>query len=134
LIKIAHIALSVSDIDKSISFYCKNFALKCTEKFHIESVGLKIAIIKNNKVSLELFEFKKYRVLPKYRKSLDSDLRTIGTKHVAFGLKDIRGAYNRLKRAKVKFATGIRVFENGSKYFFIKDHDGILIEIMEENK
>jgi len=127
----AHIALSVANINKSVSFYRKIFRLKCREKFHIKSIGLKIAIVGNNKIALELFEFKQHKALPKYRKTLDSDLRTIGTKHVAFGVADIRSVYNRLKRAKVRFATDIRVFENGLKYFFIKDPDGALIEITE---
>ncbi len=70
--------------------------------------------------------------LPQYRKDLNNDLKTIGVKHFSFAVSGIEGEYKRLNRSGVKFATAMRVFDNGLKYFFIKDPDGILIEIMEE--
>lgn len=130
--KIAHIALSVSNLDKSIAFYKNNFGLKCREIFQIESAGLKIAILKKGDVSLELFEFKRRKPLPIYRKDLDSDLKTIGAKHFAFAAADIGEEYKRLKKSGAHFATDICTFKNGKRYFFIKDADGIFIEIIEE--
>jgi len=40
--------------------------------------------------------------------------------------------YKALKKAKVRFATDISTFDSGQRYFFIRDPDGILIEIMED--
>ena len=131
MLKIAHIAVSVSNIDRSSAFYHKHFGFRCIEKFELVSLGLRICTLKKDAVSLELFEFQKRRNLPKYRKQLDSDLKTVGVKHFAFSVKNIMTKYNNLKKAKVAFATRIRVFENGLRYFFIKDPDGILIELME---
>jgi glyoxylase I family protein len=130
-VKIAHIALSVSNIERSLNFYSKHFGFKCTEKFEIKSAGLKIYILKKDNASFELFEFKNHKPLPKYRKNLDSDLKTLGAKHFAFEVLDAQEAYNKFKKAKVKFATDILIFGNGLEYFFIKDPDGILVEIME---
>ena len=131
MLKIAHIALSVSSIKRSEAFYLKNFGFRRVKEFKLDSAGLTICILKKDAVALELFEFKNRRPLPQYRKSLISDLKTIGVKHVAFAVADIKAAYNKLKKAKVRFETGIRAFEDGKKYFFIKDPDGILIELME---
>ncbi len=132
--KLAHIALSVSDIDRSCVFYKKHFGFKCTQCFQIKSSGLKICILKKDNVALELFEFKNYKALPEYRKNLDSDLKTLGTKHFAIAVDDISRTYKKLKQSKVKFATDICIFENGLEYFFIKDPDGILVEVMEVGK
>lgn len=131
MLKISHIALSVSDLDKSIVFYRKNFGLKCKEKFHIKPSGLRIALLKKNMITLELFEFEKHIALPKYRKNLDSDLKTLGTKHFAFAVEDIERTYKNLKKNKVDLVTDIRTFEDSARYFFIKDPDGILVEIIE---
>jgi len=132
MLRIAHIALSISNLEKTIAFYKNNFGLKCREKLQIESAGLKIAILKKGDVSLELFEFKRHKPLPIYRKDLDSDLKTIGAKHFAFAVADIGEEYKRLKKSGVHFATDMRTLENGLRYFFIKDPDGIFIEIIEE--
>jgi len=131
LLKLGHVALSVADLNRSAAFYQKHFGLKCREKYRIGSLGLSIAILKKDNITLELFKFKGYKPLPIYRRTLDSDLRTLGAKHFSFTVADIEKFYRKFKRARVKFATPIRIFENGRKYFFIQDPDGILVEIME---
>ena len=128
---IAHIAVSISNIDRSLAFYRKYFGFRRIEEFKISPGDFRICILRKDKITLELFEFKHRRSLPAYRKQLSSDLKTIGVKHFAFAERNITAAYNRFKKAKVKLATNIRVFEDGLRYFFIKDPDGILIEIME---
>jgi len=130
-VRLAHIAISVSDLGRAIAFYHKNFGLKCSEKFRIRPLGLEIALLKNKNLCLELFHFKAHKSLPKYRRNLDSDLKTIGVKHLAFAVKDIEAQFRKLKKAKVKFATEMRIFASGARYFFIKDPDGILVEVIQ---
>jgi len=129
-VRLGHIAISVSNINKSTHFYRKHFGFRLTEKYSNKEIGLTIALIKKGGISLELFEFKKHKKLPAYRKVLDNDLRTLGVKHFSFTPPDIEEAYKRLKKSGVKFATPIRTFDNGLNYFFIKDPDGALVEIM----
>lgn len=64
MFKIAHIAISVSDLDKSVDFYRKGFGLECTEKYSIESAGLVVCILKRDEVALELFCFENFKALP----------------------------------------------------------------------
>ena len=130
--KIGHVGISVSNLKRSIVFYEKNFGLSCVEKYDFKDKGMKIAILERGDLVLELFEFKEHKPLPKYREKLDSDLTTLGVKHFSVEVKDINDAFNRFKKSRVLFETDLRVFDNGAHYFFIKDPDGILIEIMEE--
>ncbi len=132
MLEIGHIALSVSDLDKSAHFYRKHFGFRLTEEYPHKEAGLTIAVLKKNDIALELFEFKKSHALPNYRKGLNTDLKTIGAKHFSFAVADIERAYKRLKKSGVRFATPICIFDNGLKYFFIKDPDGILVEIIEK--
>lgn len=130
-LKLGHIALSVSSLNKSIVFYHKNFNLRCVKKYAYPDKGFAIALLKKGDIALELFEFKKHKPLPGYRRTLDSDLRTLGVKHFSVEVSDIVGAYRKFKKAKIPFATDLRMFDSGARYFFIKDPDGILIEVME---
>ncbi len=132
MLAFAHIALSVSDIGKSIAFYRRHFGFRRAEKYLHKEAGFTIAVLKKGGVLLELFEFKKRKPLPRYRRELESDLRTLGVKHFCFKVKDIAGAYTKLKHARVDFATDMRPFDDGRRYFFIRDPDGILVEVKEE--
>jgi len=130
-LKLGHIALSVSSLNKSVAFYRKYFNLRCVKKYAYPDKGFTIALLKKGDIVLELFEFKKYKPLPGYRKTLGNDLRTLGVKHFSVEVSDIAGAYRKFKKAKISFATDLRMFDSGACYFFIKDPDGILIEVME---
>jgi glyoxylase I family protein len=129
--QLGHIGLSVSNIDRSVAFYKKHFGLKVSARYSFNDKGLTMLMLKKVGLTLELFEFKKRKPLPQYRKTLNNDLHTIGVKHFSLETKNIQAAFNKFKKVRVRFATGLRVFANGKRYFFIKDPDGILIEVME---
>jgi catechol 2,3-dioxygenase-like lactoylglutathione lyase family enzyme len=129
--RLGHIALSVSDIKRSAAFFRKYFSFRSAEKYVYKDAGLTIALLEKDDITLEFFEFKNHRSLPQYRKILDNDLHTIGVKHFSFDTKNIKGLYNRFKKTGVKFATEMRVTDGGKRYFFVKDPDGNLVELME---
>jgi catechol 2,3-dioxygenase-like lactoylglutathione lyase family enzyme len=131
MIKFGHIALSVSDLKRSIAFYSKHFGLRCAKKFAHKDSRLVIALLKKGDITLELFEFKEPNPLPLYRQDLNDDLHTLGVKHFSLETKNIETIYKKFKKARMVFATNLRTFDNGKRYFFIKDPDGILVEIME---
>ncbi len=127
--RFGHIALSVSNLTRSVGFYRRHFGLKLVKKYVHDNVV--IALLKKDDIVLEIFEFKKHRPLPKYRRKLGDDLRTLGVKHFSVEAPDILKTYQTFKKARVPLAADLRVFDNGARYFFVKDPDGILVEIME---
>jgi len=131
---LSHVAISVSSLNNSIDFYKDTFGFKCVKKFYIESLNAKACFLKIDNSILELFEFGNQEPLPDYRKTLINDLRTIGTKHFALKVDNVEEIYYLLQKKNVEFATDIRVGGSGLRYFFIKDPDGILLEIIENEK
>ncbi len=131
--RLGHVALSVKDIERSARFYGKYFGLKKRKLFRHPEAGLTIALLTGG-FTLELFEFKKRKPLPKYRQSLDSDLRTLGVKHFSVETSRVEALYKGMKKAGVRFATELRTFDSGKRYYFVKDPDGILVEIMESRR
>ncbi|MBN2120320.1 MAG: VOC family protein [Candidatus Omnitrophica bacterium] len=133
-LKLGHIAISISSIEKSSAFYEKNFGFKLKEHIKGDSQDPDIAILENNTLRLELFEFKEPKALPEYRKNLLSELQTLGVKHFALETEDIEPDYQRLKNQGVCLGTDINKLPNGLRYFFIKDPDGIFIELIERKE
>lgn len=129
-----HVAISVSDLDRSIDFYKQVFGLEYVRRFYIEALKAEACFLKKGDFALELFNFKDFKSLPDYRKSLVTDLKTLGVKHFAFKIKNIKGAYRYFKDMGVEFANEMRMGGSGLRYFFIKDPDGILIEVIEEKE
>ncbi|HOW43436.1 MAG TPA: VOC family protein [Candidatus Omnitrophota bacterium] len=129
--KLGHIALSVANIARSAAFYKKHFGLRVSKRYSFKDKGMTIVLLKNKDMTLELFEFKKRKPLPQYRKTLDNDLHTLGVKHFSLETGNIEAAFKKFKQARVGLATDLRVFADGRKYFFLKDPDGNLVELME---
>ncbi len=128
-----HVAISVSDLNKSIEFYEHTFGFKCVKYFDIETANAKACFLRKGKLILELFKLDDFEPLPEYRKTVKNDFLKIGVKHFAFSTNNIDEIYDYLKGMSVEFATKIRVGGSGLRYFFIKDPDGILVEIIEKN-
>ncbi len=100
-----------------------------SEMIRVEAEKLWIGLLRSGAVVLEFFAYGGTQPLPDYRRTLSSDLRTIGTKHAAFAVTDIVGFHERLAAAGVTLATDLRVFGGGQRYFCVADPDGILLEI-----
>ena len=132
MLKINHIALSVSDLERSISFYEKILGFKCTDRLGNKTNQPQICILNKDNVTLELFQFNTYEPLPEYRRKLNSDLHTIGTKHVAIEVDNIEETFKKFIDLEVKLITDINSINKKFKYFFIKDPDGIFIEITQQ--
>ena len=128
---ISHVAISVTDMDQSIDFY-KTFGFKVVKTWQANDNSLRITHLSLNNMVIEIFCYTNHLELPNHSKLLSTDLPVIGTKHFAFGVKNIHHAYDDLLDKKViKDNVTITTGRLGKQYFFIKDPDGILIEIIE---
>lgn len=126
-----HVTISVDNLEETLNFY-KLFGFEKHKEYHDENVD--IVMLKLGNMILEIFHYIKNNELPEHSKDLGIDLKTIGNKHFGIGVKDINEAKkfieeNKLNDSEITITKG----RLGKPYFFIKDPNGILMEIIEED-
>lgn len=126
-----HVTISVDNLENTLEFYTK-FGFKIYKEYHDESVD--IIMLKLENMILEIFHYQEKEQLPEHSRDLGIDLKTIGNKHFGLGVKDIMEAkrfieYNNLNDKEIIINKG----RLGKPYFFIKDPNGILMELIEED-
>src|SRR5579872_5115161 len=121
---IHHIALSVSDIEKSIEFY-SIFGFKKVFDWQSVDKPTRITHLKLGEVILELFCYSSPHPVPDFSKNAETDLPVLGTKHFALGVESLDSAKLLLtSKGYLPFSEPIKG-RTGLDFFFIKDPDGI---------
>jgi glyoxylase I family protein len=126
---IDHVGVSVSDLDRSIAFY-QNFGFHCERLINLPDRG-RVALLRRAGFAIEMFAFAGALPLPADRRAPTTDLQTVGVKHFALRVDDIMGAAAFLRRRDVEFISDVAVGVRGLRRFFVRDPDGIAIEITE---
>lgn len=127
-----HVSISTDNLEKSLEFY-KKFGFKRKKEYHDEMVDIVMISLEN--MILEIFHYhQEKKPLPEHSKNLEVDLKTVGNKHFGLGVKNIEEAKkfieeNNLNDSEIIINQG----RLGKPYFFIKDPNGILMEIIEED-
>jgi catechol 2,3-dioxygenase-like lactoylglutathione lyase family enzyme len=126
-----HVAISVKDLDEAIQWYSDIFGFEQIRLFDRPDLKMKGAQLKLGTIKLEIFQPYEPNELPSYRKTLESDLQTLGTKHFALNVNDLVSAYKELKKSGVSFLGEPKIGKT-SKYVFCQDPSGTLIELRED--
>lgn len=129
-----HYAISVKDADKSIDFYKKlNFSL--VKDYRAEDGSVRIVHMTNGGFILEMFCYPNSDELPEFVKSLNTDLMVKGSKHMGLWVESLEEASDYLKKnGLLEEKPVISQGRLGRAYFFIKDPDGIFVEIIAKQK
>lgn len=124
-----HGALSVSDMARSIEFYEATFGFTFDTRVIVDGGALEIVHLRKGRSYLELFCRAGAKPLPEHAMNPDLDYQVLGTKHLAFDTADPAAVHAELKRLGV---AGLTPVYDGTfyKYFFLKDPDGIVVEIV----
>ena len=129
--KALHVGISVGNMEESLAWYQKNLDFELVKDDYVPPLGARICFIRNGDFEIELFQYDSPKPIPEDRLTPNSDLQTIGTKHVAFEVPD-------MKALKEKFLTnGVdiahEVMMEGNNVMFVRDNSGVLIEFIQNN-
>lgn len=126
--KINHVALTVKDTEESIKWYQEKLGFEVIYRYNKH--GMEIIQLKLDQVRIELFSYgENTKPLPDYRKELMDDLHVIGTKHLCIEVNNLDEIMEQLKEKGVEFVMDIDAAGFGGRYTFIKDPNGIIIEL-----
>ena len=138
-----HVSITVSDMNRSLAFYCDMLGLKEVERHHLEGdtiskmagkPGVIMEVVRliapeTPGIMLDLQQY----VVPEGRVS-DAQLGDVAHSHLCFGVPDVWAAYQDLKAKGVEFISEPVSFDLdwGIVYVvFFKDPDGFILELMQ---
>lgn len=123
--KIHHIAIIVSDYEKSKHFYTEILGLNIIrEIYREERESFKLDLSLNGTFVIELFSF------PNPPKRVSSP-EACGLRHLAFEVNDIKQTHIFLTSNEIVCETIRTDIHTDKRYFFIADPDGLPVEFYE---
>ena len=127
--KFFHVALSVKNLEESRTFYEDVFALKFRAQGERPELGVKFVILHDKDgAGVELFE----HATPVPTTEDFMDFSNVGFKHIAFFVDNLEETYEKALKAGATSIWDPRKGVTVKKLAFIKDPNGIAIELVEE--
>ena len=104
-------------------------------RWQAEDGNLTIVQMKLGDMLLELFCYAEPKQAPESTQQLESDLKRIGIKHFGLKTENIESTRQQLiKLGQCDESTAITHGRTGIDYLFLKDPDGIFVEIVQDNR
>lgn len=130
-----HAAISVRDVDVSVRFYEKLGFQKTNHYVDPEGV-MQIIQMELGGVGLEVFWYQVNQAKPALELGYANEPELIGVKHICLRVNDADEALSWLKDVGLATPdTEIKIARSlaNSRYFFIRDPDGMWVEFIEDN-
>ena len=129
---IHHVAVTASDFEKSLEFY-ERLGFKTLIKRDVPEKQKKIALLSLGNLKLELFWYADFEDHPESRDTMGNSVKQVGQKHFALKVDSLQEARVDLTNKGIDLVSEPDIGDCGYDFFFIRDPDGIWIEIVENN-
>ena len=131
IVKALHTGISVQDMEASLVWYKEVLRFEKVKDEYAPPLGARICFIRGcGGYEIELFRYDAPKPLPDERRMPNSDLQTVGTKHVAFETDDMAALREHFVAHQVDIAHEVTM--DGESVMFIRDPDGVLIEFIQK--
>jgi catechol 2,3-dioxygenase-like lactoylglutathione lyase family enzyme len=127
-----HLGVSVPDLEAAVTWYRDVLGFEIERRFTIDTIPAKVAMMINGNLRVEIFQAENGKPASEVRSIPDEDIRTHGTKHIAFAVEDVHGLSEELKKrgADIVWVKKLTFGNN----MFLRDVAGNLIEFIERPK
>lgn len=126
-----HIGIIVQDLEVSIAWYAKHLGFELQSKFGFP--GAKVAFIRRGSLRLELFQIEGAEPMAAERKQAETNLKFGGINHFAIVVDDLDETVAELQANGVELAYTLNDVpdDSGDRWTFVRDNEGMLIELYE---
>ena len=128
--QVLHTGISVKNMEESVEWYRKNLGFEvCKDDGYTPPLKAHVLFMEKDGYQLELFQYDEPKPIPEDRLLPNTDLQTIGTKHVAFATDDIDALKAGFVENGVEIVHEVRM--GADAVMFIHDCNGVLIEFIQ---
>lgn len=129
--KVLHTGISVYNMEESIAWYQKNLGFEVVkDDGYVPPLKSRIVFLEKDGYQLELFQYDEPKKIPEERLLPNTDLQTVGTKHVAFAVLDMDALKSNFVKNGVDIAHEVRMGDDA--VMFVRDCNGVLIEFIQQ--
>ena len=140
--EILHVGMTVSDLDRTVEFYCGLFGLRKVSRGQaggeqvatvvgIAHAEMRIAMLAGENLLVELIQYTVGNGQPAAPSTND-----IGSAHVCLSVDDIDAVYRELYEKGVEFVAppSPPLDDAGTRVVFVRDPDGIPVELLQPGR
>lgn len=127
-----HVGISVYNMEESLEWYKKNLGFELIQDFYAPPLGARICFVEKDGFQLELFQYDNPKKMPEDRLMPNTDLQTVGTKHMAIKTDNMEALKSRFVENGVDIAHEVSM--QGDKVMFVRDNSGAIIEFIQSAK
>ena len=131
LLKPLHAGISVAELDRTIAWYTGLLGFHLRSRSDQPDLDCELCFLERDGFQLELFQYRSPRPLPPERLHPNEDLKTIGTKHIAFAVDDLSELLARCASCGADIVFTAK--RAGNQMCFLRDPDGVLIEFIQKD-
>jgi methylmalonyl-CoA/ethylmalonyl-CoA epimerase len=85
-----HVSIAVTDMDRAIEWYTSVLGFETEVRFHVAAIPAEGAFLRRPQLRLELWCAAGVAPVPAERRTPNQDLKTAGTKHLAFSVPNLQ--------------------------------------------
>lgn len=128
--QVLHAGISVNNMDESIAWYRNNLGFEVVkDDGFVPPLKAHIVFMEKDGFQLELFEYEAPKKIPEDRLLPNTDLQTVGTKHIAFATDNMDALKAGFVENGVDIAHEVRMGDDA--VMFVRDCNGVLIEFIQ---